>query len=333
MLFTPGFRSSSSPIVFSLSPFFFIFPKQNSYASKDNLVGRGYLYLADGALGKAERNFKYVLASVAPNDIPALLGNACLQFNQGKFAEALDTYRKVLRLHPKCPASVRVGIGMCFARMKVPDKAREAFTRALELDPENATALVGSAVLHSNEKTPDAMKRSLRTLKKAYDADNRNPLTLNQLSEHFFRKKEYAKTLTLAKNALKHTDIDAIKSESHYHIARVLHAKGSLDEAFRHYYQATKLYSSFPLPLYGLGQIYLHKNKRVEAIECFEKVLKAVGDDTSTKTLQPQHCNHNQHGSMSEGALENADGGCEALHLATLSGTLQVLVFYARAQC
>merc|ERR1719272_1222417 len=92
------------------------------YTSKDNLVGRGYLYLADGALSKAERNFKYVLASIAPNDIPALLGNACLQFNQGKFAEALDTYRKVLRLHPKCPASVRVGIGMCFARMKVPDK-------------------------------------------------------------------------------------------------------------------------------------------------------------------------------------------------------------------
>eukprot|EP00729_Bicosta_minor_P005564 gene5564-32385_t len=255
------------------------------YTSKDNLVGRGYLYLADGALGKAERNFKYVLASIAPNDIPALLGNACLQFNQGKFTEALDTYRKVLRLHPKCPASVRVGIGMCFARMKVPEKAMEAFTRALELDPENATALVGSAVLHSNEKTPEAMKRSLRTLKKAYDADNRNPLTLNQLAEHFFRKKEFQKTLTLAKNALKHTDVNAVKSESHYHIARVLHAKGSYDEAFRHYHQATKLYSSFPLPLYGLGQIYLHKSKRVEAIECFEKVLKTAPKNYETRKI------------------------------------------------
>jgi RNA polymerase-associated protein CTR9 len=245
------------------------------YTSKDNLVGRGYLYLAVGDLPKAERNFKYVMASIAPDDIPALLGNACLQFNQAKYTDALDTYRKVLRLHPNCPASVRVGIGMCFARMKHPEKAREAFTRALELEPTNATALVGTAVLHANEKTPEAMKRALRTLKKAYDADNSNPLTLNQLAEHFFRKNEFKNTLKLARVALKHTEIDHVKAESHYHIARVLHAQGEYDEAFRHYYQATKLYKNFPLADYGLGQIYLRRQKRVEAIECFEKVRRS----------------------------------------------------------
>lgn len=66
---------------------------------------------------------------------------------EGKYADALDKYRKVLQINPGCPPAVRVGIGMCYARLKKPDKAIQAFDRAIELDPGNSTAMVGRAVI------------------------------------------------------------------------------------------------------------------------------------------------------------------------------------------
>jgi hypothetical protein len=55
--------------------------------------------------------------------------------------QALNRYRKVLQVHPECPASARVGIGMCFARLDNPEKAQEAFARARDGAARNGTDL------------------------------------------------------------------------------------------------------------------------------------------------------------------------------------------------
>ena len=39
-------------------------------------------------------------------------------FNQEQYENALDLYRRVLRKNPSCQVDVRVGIGMCQARLK-----------------------------------------------------------------------------------------------------------------------------------------------------------------------------------------------------------------------
>jgi hypothetical protein len=87
---------------------------------KANLVGRGYLLLVEGHLDKAARSFDYVLSKTA-NDVPALLGRACVNFNQKKYAEvggrrhrprtcllsfsSLRRYRGFLRV-PRCEGTV-----------------------------------------------------------------------------------------------------------------------------------------------------------------------------------------------------------------------------------
>ena len=58
------------------------------------------------------------------NNIPSLLGKACIAFNKKDFRGALAYYKKALRTNPKCPASVRLGMGHCFVKLNRLPKAR-----------------------------------------------------------------------------------------------------------------------------------------------------------------------------------------------------------------
>lgn len=58
------------------------------------------------------------------NNIPSLLGKACIAFNKKDYRGALSLYKKALRTNPRCPAEVRLGMGHCFYKMGKLDKAR-----------------------------------------------------------------------------------------------------------------------------------------------------------------------------------------------------------------
>jgi len=201
-------------------------------------------------------------------------------------------------VHPSCPAAVRVGIGLCFLRQNNYEKALEAFERAREVDPHDEGALIGCAMIlmnRSKDETTEArgdIRKGLRFLTDVYQGNQQkkskqNATVLNHLASHFFHKKAgsgeaHKKAQKLAVAALKLTTVDAIKAESHFHIARIFHVAKEYDQAFRHYYQATKLSPTFPLSWYGLGQMYIHKDDRQNASECFEKVLKFHPDNYET---------------------------------------------------
>jgi RNA polymerase-associated protein CTR9 len=55
-------------------------------------VGKGQLLVAKGELEQAYEVFKIVLDG-QPDNVPALLGQACVQFNRGRFQEALNLYK------------------------------------------------------------------------------------------------------------------------------------------------------------------------------------------------------------------------------------------------
>lgn len=73
------------------------------------------------------------------------------------------------------------------------EKAKAAFERALQLEPDCVGALVGLAILNLNEKKQDTIKQGVQLLSKAYNIDSTNPMVLNHLADHFFYKKEYTK--------------------------------------------------------------------------------------------------------------------------------------------
>lgn len=80
-------------------------------------------------------------------------------------------------------------MGHCFVKLNKLEKARLAFSRALELNPKCVGALVGLAVLELNNKEADSIKNGVQLLSRAYTIDPSNPMVLNHLANHFFFKK------------------------------------------------------------------------------------------------------------------------------------------------
>ncbi|XP_069759858.1 RNA polymerase-associated protein CTR9 homolog isoform X2 [Narcine bancroftii] len=253
---------------------------------QNHLLGRACFCLLEGdKMDQAEAQFNFVL-NQSPSNIPALLGKACISFNKKDYRGALAYYKKALRTNPGCPAEVRLGMGHCFVKLSKLEKARLAFGRALDLNPKCVGALVGLAVLELNNKEADSIKNGVQLLSRAYTIDPSNPMVLNHLANHFFFKKDYSKVQHLALHAFHNTEVEAMQAESCYQLARSFHVQGDYDQAFQYYYQATQFASTtFVLPFFGLGQMYIYRGDKENAAQCFEKVLKAYPNNYETMKI------------------------------------------------
>ncbi|KAI2662191.1 hypothetical protein H4Q32_000981 [Labeo rohita] len=240
---------------------------------QNHLLGRACFCLLEGdKMDQADAQFQFVL-NQSTNNIPALLGKACISFNKKDYRGALAYYKKALRTNPGCPAEVRLGMGHCFVKLNKLEKARLAFGRALELNSKCVGALVGLAVLELNNKEADSIKNGVQLLSRAYTIDPSNPM-------------DYSKVQHLALHAFHNTEVEAMQAESCYQLARSFHVQEDYDQAFQYYYQATQFASStFVLPFFGLGQMYVYRRDKENAAQCFEKVLKAYPNNYETMKI------------------------------------------------
>ncbi|KAG5183337.1 hypothetical protein JKP88DRAFT_317093, partial [Tribonema minus] len=154
-------------------------------------VGKGIFYLSQGELDRAKYFFEN--ARKSRKNLAATLGEACICFQEGRYKAALDHYCEVIRTNPACGASVRVGLGLCCYKLGQVARARAALQRALEMDPRNADALVGLAILELNEggdqDSEQARRRAesaIKMLSRAFILDRDNAMVLNHLANHYF---------------------------------------------------------------------------------------------------------------------------------------------------
>ena len=89
-------------------------------------------------------------------NVVGLLALAAVMYNQQQYKDALQHYCRALRENPDCPAEVRVGIGACQLKLGDMKAAQAAFERALALDPDNAEAHLGLAIIKLNN--PDVQQ-------------------------------------------------------------------------------------------------------------------------------------------------------------------------------
>ncbi|CAD5235236.1 unnamed protein product [Bursaphelenchus xylophilus] len=270
---------------------------------QNHLLGRAYFCLLEGnKTEQAEVQFKFVLnddqrGGLAPATdetltIPAMMGQACIMYMRKEFKLALQIYKKCLQMNPNCPASVRLGIGYCLAKLGKTDKAKIAFTRALQLEPSNVDAAASLAVLqmtHSNDGSE--MRQGIQSLAQLYKTAKDHPLILNHLANHFFIKSQLDETtdkeslLMKAKRLLDYavtvSKNEQMLSESNFHLGRYFHAQGKIHDAHRHYSLAAQQAGpKFKLPSFGYGQTNILLKEYDKAIEEFEKVLKAYPDNS-----------------------------------------------------
>jgi RNA polymerase-associated protein CTR9 len=73
---------------------------------QNHLLGRAYLCLLEGdKMDQADAQFNFVL-NQSPDNIPSLLGKACISFNKKDYKAALAYYKKALRTNATCPAGI-----------------------------------------------------------------------------------------------------------------------------------------------------------------------------------------------------------------------------------
>eukprot|EP00002_Diphylleia_rotans_P011794 TRINITY_DN2320_c0_g1_i2.p1 TRINITY_DN2320_c0_g1~~TRINITY_DN2320_c0_g1_i2.p1 ORF type:complete len:1176 (-),score=274.00 TRINITY_DN2320_c0_g1_i2:298-3825(-) len=217
----------------------------------------------------------------APSHIPAMLGEAFCNYQQGRYKEAFILFRDVATIQAEPSSELISAIGMCHIQLHNYENARLAFVRALEMSPSNSHAHAALGVLHLTTKPKGYMGSALLEFKQAYKILPFNTLALNNISNHFFYKwyadgnpTHLEKAFVMASNALVLTRSKMIEAQSLYMIARCRHAQERYDEARFCYSKALECLPDFDLASYGLGQTLLKADQLGQAQKIFEKLLE-----------------------------------------------------------
>ncbi|KAF7147473.1 hypothetical protein RHSIM_Rhsim03G0228800 [Rhododendron simsii] len=244
-------------------------------------VGKGQLLLAKGDIEQAFNAFKIVLDGDRDN-VSALLGQACVQFNRGRYSDSLELYKRALQVYPQCPGAVRLGIGLCRYKLGQFEKAKQAFHR---LDPENVEALVALGILDLHTNEAGDIRRGMENMQRAFEIYPYCAMSLNYLANHFFFTGQHFLVEQLTETALAITNHGPTKSHSYYNLARSYHSKGDYEKAGLYYMASVKESNKpqeFVLPYYGLGQVQLKLGDFKSSLGNFEKVLEVYPDNCET---------------------------------------------------
>ncbi|XP_024969154.1 protein CTR9 homolog [Cynara cardunculus var. scolymus] len=247
-------------------------------------VGKGQLLLAKGDVDQAFAAFKIVLDGDRDN-IPALLGQACVEFNRGKYSSSLEMYKRVLQVYPRCPAAVRLGIGLCRYKLGQFERAKQAFERVLQLDPENVEALVALGIVDLQSNEASGIRGATEKMQRAFDVYPYCATALNYLANHFFFTGQHFLVEQLTETALAATTHGSTRAHSYYNLARSYHSKGDYEKAGLYYMASVKEINKpqeFILPFYGLGQVQLKLGDFKSSLSNFEKVLEVYPENCET---------------------------------------------------
>ncbi|KAK6944759.1 Tetratricopeptide repeat [Dillenia turbinata] len=244
-------------------------------------VGKGQLLLAKGEIEQAFNAFKIVLDGDHHN-VPALLGQACVQFNRGRYSDSLELYKRALQVYPNCPGAVRLGIGLCHYKLGNLQKARQAFQR---LDPENVEALVALGIVDLQTNEAPGIRNGMEKMQRAFEIYPYFSMALNHLANHFFFTGQHFLVEQLTETALAVTNHGPTKSHSYYNLARSYHSKGDYEKAGMYYMASVKESNKpheFVLAYYGLGQVQLKLGDFRSSLSNFEKVLEIHPENCET---------------------------------------------------
>ena len=152
------------------------------------------LHLTAGRTDQAQFFFETTLKQCG-QVLPALLGVAAVRYRREDYRGALEYYTRAISLFPdRSGSAARVGFGLACYRLGQVDRAKAAFKRAHAMDPKNAEAMVGLAVLDLaslDETAPDYRSRTedaIRLLSTANLVDHSNAMVQNHLADHYFWK-------------------------------------------------------------------------------------------------------------------------------------------------
>ncbi|KAI5365416.1 putative RNA polymerase-associated protein Ctr9 [Septoria linicola] len=200
-------------------------------------------------LKQASKCFDDAYRTSGNQNLLAVMGKAKAQFSMNRFDQAYILYQQVLERAPDMTdPDPRVGIGACLWQLGHKENARDAWERALELNPSSTIANILLGLYHLDQSSqynsndpafaPVYRKAMTTYTQTAFKLDDMHALTCSTFGGYFLLRRTWANVERLARRAIEHTDVNAIASDGWYLLARKDHYEGDLQKAQDHYNKA-----------------------------------------------------------------------------------------------
>ncbi|KAK5953814.1 protein required for normal CLN1 and CLN2 G1 cyclin expression [Knufia fluminis] len=194
------------------------------------------------SLNQALKSFDEASKLSNQRNLLALMGRARSLYLLKRYTQALSTYQQVLAKMPDLSdPDPRIGIGACFWHMGYHDQAKNAWERALALNPKSniAHTLLGIYNLRESSKysSDDRQFQTLYTkaiqihLKTAYSIEKNCALTNAVFSTYFLNSRRFDTVDPLSRKAIEQTDVNAVASDAWFVRARKEHVNGNIQLA------------------------------------------------------------------------------------------------------
>lgn len=182
---------------------------------------------------------------VLSGGIKVNMTNAEKLLSQGKWADADGLFREALVNNPTDIAAT-LGLGVALANEFKLDNADSLFDRVIAIDPNNATAYAGKAMVMLNR-----LQSSSGTIR-------------NEKDSILKQAEDYAKRATT---------LGPANAEAHNALGQVYKEQGRNDEASSELNNATILNPEMSYAYSSLGMVKLTQNSPVEAQEAFKRAV------------------------------------------------------------
>ena len=230
----------------------------------------GVVLARQGKLAEAIQSYERLLQlkpeyAEAYND----LGNALVE--QGKLPEAIQSYERALQLKPD-KAMVYINLGKALVEQGNLPEAIQNYERALQLKPDYADAYNNLGVAQARQgRLPEAIQNYGRALQlkpgEAMFYINLGKALVDQgnLPEAI---QNYERALQLKPDF----------AEAYYNLGNALVEQGKLPEAIQNYQRALQLKPDFAEAYYNLGVALVEQRNLPEAIQNYERALQLKPD-------------------------------------------------------
>lgn len=249
-------------------------------------LGRLYRLAEDRV--NSEKEFQTAI-KLQPSSEEAVTTLAYLYTDEGDFARALN----VLESIPEKERSSKIysALGFTYEQKKDYKKAIEAFSKAVEQDPDNLDAMRGLAQNLLNDGQTAA---ALEKYKLIVDADPQDAQTYMRIAEIYRKDGKFDDALNMLKKA---QNVVPDSLELPYNMAVIYEGLGRYDDAIQtlsgliqRNQRAEGVYSpgeknNMSIFLERLGTIYREDRKPQQAVETFRKMIP-LGDDNASRAYQ-----------------------------------------------
>lgn len=190
---------------------------------------------------------------------------------QGRIDEAIQLYKKVLRLQPNY-LEIHYNLGIAYAKKGLTNEAINAYKKAIELNPNFAEAYANLGLIYVRERMAD---KAIEVCQKALELYPQFDRATSTLGGAYILKNNYKEAEPLVRKALQ---LNPELSGAHNNLGNIYMHKIMVDEAIQEYLEALKIDPEFKEAHHNLGRAYLLIKLYDKAIAEFKEAIKLKPD-------------------------------------------------------